>query len=165
MVASKDLDALIGGAPAPAEDGISDEMVRKLLTLNPALRNQGMNTESTVTMMQRARGSAAAAATSSKPAVAARVSESAGGVITAVREMQTKLAAGRAEIDSEMAALHKRRASLNAEALAAFTAWLEKNDADVRSPVTQKVIEREKTFFNDIGFTIDGYVDRRMKKR
>ena len=136
--------------------------MRRLLATNPALRNQGLNTASAATMMQQAR--AGAGARTPNESGKARPAVSGPDVVALANEIKETLSKERKRLDAEQAELHKRRAHLHSETRQRLEQWLEANDPDVRSPVTQKILERDKAVFAEIGFSLNAYVDRRINK-
>ena len=154
-----------------AQQTVSPDIVRKLLEMNPALRESGMTTNATVEHVQRAHQQAAKtpAPAAKKPASMGIVNQapragSDGDIVSAFGEMKRRLGAENKRIDEEIARLKKSREDAATQTRDRVRQWLIEHDPDVRSPVTQSVLDQEKAFLQQVGFTVKGYVEERTKK-
>ncbi len=140
---------------------VSPEMVRKLLEMNPALRAQGLNTHGAVAQAQQAH---IRAAQGQRPPKAAAAS---GGddIFAAFKSFESDLLAEQQRVASEISRLQQDSAKAKIAALDRVHHWLQSNDPNVSSPVTQQVIEQSKAFLDGIGFSVKAYVAERLKKR
>ncbi|MCC6808660.1 MAG: hypothetical protein IT381_14645 [Deltaproteobacteria bacterium] len=126
------------------EQGVQRDIARKILAMNPSLREAGMDTMRAVEQ-SKARDPKAAATSSGQKA-------SAGRVVDAIAEGKQKLDSEEKRIDQELLRLQKERAGLKAVALDRFMRWLAVNDPELRSPVTKQTLEDEKAFLTKLGF-------------
>ena len=87
-----------------------------------------------------------------------------GDIVSAFGEMKRRLGAENKRIDEEIARLKKSREDAATQTRDRVRQWLIEHDPDVRSPVTQSVLDQEKAFLQQVGFTVKGYVEERTKK-
>ncbi|MCC6808180.1 MAG: hypothetical protein IT381_12215 [Deltaproteobacteria bacterium] len=176
-MADDDWDDALGDR---AQQTVSPDVVRKLLEMNPALRERGMTTNVALDQANQAQTQKAIAeAQAKKPASvgvtkpasvgatqkpASKGVEASSDVVSAFKELKTRLANGNKRIDEEMAKLKKAKDELSHQMRAQLVDWLMQNDPDMRSPVTQSVLDQEKAFLQQVGFTVKGYVEERTKK-
>lgn len=139
----------LAGEEKPA--GMSADMARKLLEMNPALRNQGLSTDVIVNRAPQPGGP--------KPQA-----QKAQGFLELVALTVDGVTAEHRKIDEEIAALQRRKLAARDEAQQAIIKWLLGNDPDMLSPVTQRVIEQHKAVLEKIGFTVQGYLAERGKR-
>lgn len=132
--------------------GLSPEMAKALLAMNPALREQGFCEKKLV---------AASQAPQTVQPVAAKSTES---LLEVVAGETTRLAEAQRAADDAIAKLKAEKDAAKAAALAAVYAWLCKRDPDLLSPLTQRVLQQQKEKLAAIGFTIDGYMAARKKR-
>lgn len=161
-----------------AQQTVSPDVVRKLLQMNPALRARGMDTGMALEQMNQAQaqktvenakpkstGTTQKPATQ-KPMTGKPTTGAPGGqndVMAALKELKLRQQAGNKRIDDELAKLKKAREDLAAGLRDQWIDWLLANDPDMRSPVTQGMLEKEKDFLQQIGFTVKGYIEHRTR--
>ncbi len=152
-----------------AQQTVSPEMVRKLLEMNPALREAGMTTNGAIDQVQQAHLKTANEASANKKPASVGIAATGrsgtppgGDIVQAFGDFKQKLAAERKRIDDEMEKLKKAKDDSLAQTRERVTQWLLQNDPDMRSPVTQTLLEKEKAFLDLIGFSVKGYVEKRM---
>ena len=152
-----------------AKQTVSPDVVRKLLEMNPALRERGMTTNIAMGQMNEAQANKpASGAVVKKPMSSASTSRPQSGgpdLFSAVNELRTRLVSGSKRIDDEIARLTKEKAALTHAMRDQLTQWFVANDPNIQSPVSQRVLDQEKKFFDQLGFTIDGYIAARTKKK
>lgn len=158
MADDDDWDDVLGDR---AKQTVSPDVVRKLLEMNPALRERGMTTNVALDQMNDAQ---AKKPTTQKPASTSGNSAK-NDLISAMKELRTRLDNGNARIDAEMAKLKKAREDLATAMRAELTQWFVTNDPSISSPVSQRVLNHEKAFLQAIAFSIDRYVDERSRKK
>ena len=141
---------------------VSPDLVRKLLAMNPALREQGLNTNFATAQAQKAQ---IAAAQGHKAPAAGQSQTSNDDIFTAFASMKGDLGTQQKQIDIEVERLTRERDALRTATLERVHRWLQTNDPDMRSPVTQQVLEQDKKFLDEIGFNVKDYVAARLKKR
>lgn len=165
-----DWDDALGNKANPT---VSPDVVRKLLEMNPSLRERGMTTNIALNQMNDAQAqkqvaeaqpkkptsSAVAAKPGTKPPAAPNAD-----IVAAFKELKKRLSDGNKRIDDELAKLKKQRDELAMAMRDELTNWILKNDADMRSPVTQSMLDQEKAFLAQVGFTVKAYVEQRTRK-
>jgi hypothetical protein len=155
-----------------AQPTVSPDVVRKLLEMNPSLRERGMTTNIAMNQMTDAQAQKQFAdAQGKKPAstgVAAKPvtrppAASNTDIVAAFRELKKRLGDGNKRIDDDMQKLKKQREELAVAMRDELTNWILKNDPDMRSPVTQSMLDQEKAFLLQLGFTVKAYVEQRTR--
>lgn len=159
----------VGGWAGSLDDeeedkGVQADIARKILALNPSLRDAGVDTmravESTKARDEKkvdqpdagVKGSAAP-----KPVQGNRI-------VDAIADVKRTLDTDDKRLEAEIARLTKERAGLKNAALERIMRWLQSNDPDLRSPVTQAMLQDEKPFLDKIGFSIKKYIDAQKKR-
>jgi hypothetical protein len=130
--------------------GMSPDMAKKLLAMNPALRQQGFSTEGIVAqkpVRQTPKASASAAV----------------GFDALVVAASGELAEERKLIAKEIEALERRGAEAKARALDRIGAWLLSNDPNMLSPVTQAAFNKHKPLLDSLGFSLPAFLEARAK--
>lgn len=164
------------GAPAQTDAGadwddalgdrkvqtVSPDMVRRLLEMNPALRAQGLNTNYAVAQAHKAQNQAAQG---HKAPAAGQSQTSNDDIFTAFASIKGELATQQKAFDTEIERLTREKKNALTATLDRVQRWLQANDPDMRSPVTQQVLEQDKNFLDAIGFTVKDYVATRLKKK
>lgn len=144
-------------------DGVQADIARKILAMNPALREAGVDTmtvlEKTKQHGAAQKGAAKAPAPQSGSAPVATTR-----VVDAVAEIKKSLAADERRLDAEIARLQQEKANLKGAALGKLADWLAVNDPDLRSPVTQATLEDEKRFLDGIGWSVKRYIELQKKR-
>lgn len=143
-----------------AQQTVSPDVVRKLLEMNPALRESGMTTNAMVNQAKKAHAQAASGQRGAANTTAAPVDD----IFTVLGDWKRELAVEQQRIDTEIERLNKQRKEVAALTKEKMMRWLGANDPDMRSPVTQQVLEQEKPFLDQLGFSVKEYVARRLKK-
>ncbi|MCC6810607.1 MAG: hypothetical protein IT381_24465 [Deltaproteobacteria bacterium] len=136
--------------------GISPEMARKLLSMNPAMRERGMTTA------QLVKDSASAKPGSVKPAAKAAPE---GGFETELVELKNKLDAEEKRIAEAQKQLEQARAEAKQASFHGVVKWLLSKDPDITSPLNQQVLKDEAAFLQRVGFDMKKYGEERKKKR
>ena len=134
--------------------GVTPEVARKLLQMNPSLRDQGHTTARLVEQSSKQPGP------KSTPPVRAdgeSVYEFLKRLFADTKATEDRIAAERKKLAAE-------EASLNQTVVSAFEQWLLKNDADLRSPVTQSAIEKHQKDLQKAGFTVGSYIKKHREK-
>lgn len=142
------------------EGGVQADIARKILALNPKLRDAGLDTGG---MVEKTKQRDAQPAATPRPAGASVPSGN--RIIDAFSEVKKQLDSDERRADAEIARLQKERVGAKTQALDRVMRWLSANDPDLRSPVTQAMLADEKAFLERIGFSIKRYMDAQKKSR
>jgi hypothetical protein len=148
----------------PKQVGISPDLARKLLEMNPKLRNDGFDTVGLVNQSQNAavgKPPPKPTAPAAKPTQPTAPSES---VVDTLAAIGKSLGEAEQTIDREIAALQDKKKQASAAALAQWIAWLQAHDPELRSPFTQEVLADEKALLDRLGFSVKDYVALRKKR-
>lgn len=136
--------------------GVSATVAKALLAMNPALRDQGLDTMKLVRQSQDAavpqQGSKAA-----KPSAKQ-------GVYELLRALDADVKKRDAELMAQIAQLEVDRKKLAAQAREAVSKWLVDNDPDILSPVTQGALKDFTALITAIAFKTQDYVAQYRKK-
>ncbi|MCC6808658.1 MAG: hypothetical protein IT381_14635 [Deltaproteobacteria bacterium] len=146
------------------QDAIPPDLARKLLDLNPALREAG---EDTMRMVERSRKQASAQATAAQtgaaPIAATTAIPKSTRIIDALADVKAALDRDEKRVDAEIKKLQAEKSALKPAVLDRFCRWLSEHDPDLRSPVTQQALEDEKAYLTKIGFSVKGYIAAQRK--
>lgn len=157
-------DELVDASGAPDTTGISPEIARRVLDMNPRMRDEGKDTawlvnESQANKLKGGAQPGKAAPPGNKPA---RPSES---VVATVGALKAQMADAEKRHAKEVAEAQARLAQTKAQTLDALVSWLKQNDPELRSPFTQQVLEEDKAFFDKLGFSLKRYVELARAKK
>jgi hypothetical protein len=137
--------------------GVSASVAKALLAMNPALRDQGLDTMKLVRQSQDAavpqQGAKAPAKPSSKQ-----------GVYDLLRALDADVKRRDAELVAQIAQLEAERKKLAAGARENVSKWLVENDPDILSPVTQGALKDFAALITAIAFKTQDYVAQYRKK-
>lgn len=139
--------------------GVSSEMVKKAMALNPKLR-QTMKTQDIVKQIANA-GQGAAARAAGTPAPAAIPTDVMTEIIGARDDYKNELTRITAE-EQRLAADRKAAKEKNLDRVLTAVVTI---DPNMVSPRTLYVIEQEKQFLKDVGFDIGKVVERQSKPK
>ncbi len=140
-----------------AQPGLSPELARKLLSMNPALRDRGADTASLVAEAQKARsGIRPPSAGNAQPAPN---QDAATDGLAAVDALKQAFTDTNKQLDLEQKRIQEERSSNISRTLDAFHQWLRDNDPQLRSPFTQQLLSDEKRFLDALGFSVKAYMD------
>ncbi|MCC6808761.1 MAG: hypothetical protein IT381_15150 [Deltaproteobacteria bacterium] len=137
--------------------GVSPDVARKILDLNPKLREEGKDTAWMV-------GQSASAQQGNKAALAPSPSASPPDSQKAFAAQQAALDKDDARIDTEIKRLQEEKAANKRRTLDELIAWLFENDPELRSPMTQQTMSETKAFLDRIGFSMKVYSDAKKKR-
>ena len=135
-------------------EGVSPEIAHALLEMNPALRAKGMNTNLVIEQSKKQ---------SPQPAKPTTSAETSASILTAVTKLKQGVATEDKLLGEEITKLQTKRAQIKVQAAEKLIQWLMHFDPELRSPMTQQVLESEKPFLDGIGFSIKRYVEARKK--
>ncbi|MCC6808185.1 MAG: hypothetical protein IT381_12240 [Deltaproteobacteria bacterium] len=155
----EDWDDMLG---EEQQSGISPEMARTLLSMNPKLREEGKNTAWVVSSGQKAahQGSqkqkAAAAAPAAKPAAA-------GDVFSELDTLKRKLELDEQQFDLQLQQIQVEKARAKQSTLEDFMRVLINKDPELLSPMTQQALADKKAFLDKLGFSVKAFVEFKRK--
>jgi hypothetical protein len=146
--------------------GITKEVARRLLELNPKMREGGLDTAAVMDQSKRARDQEkipekTQARPGAQQPISDDISKEVGRLKRELEVEEATIAREEAGLKSELAKLVARRESAKLKTRDAVASWLEKNDPQVRSPVTQQVLADEKPTLERVGFTMSFFLKRR----
>ncbi len=156
--------------------GLSPDMARTLLSMNPKLREEGKNTAWVVRQAQQAQqgGGKGAKPQAAQPAGSSTSAPKGGAdVFGALDQLQKgfELEAQRIDVEKQKLEEQKKKleqaqAQLKSKMLQEFTQWLLGKDPELLSPLTQQALSERKAFLDRIGFSVKYFADakRQFKK-
>lgn len=142
------------------ETGVSPSVAKALLAMNPALRDQGLDTMKLVRQSQDAAASKAPAG-GAKPAKPADKSD---GIYAVLQGMDKDLQRRDAELKAEITRLEAERKRLAEASRQELSKWLVAHDPDILSPVTQGALKDFQALVTAIGFKTADYIAQFRKK-
>src|SRR5512141_2319321 len=107
-------------------ESIPPDLARRLLDMNPKLREDGVDTSWVVERSQKAAKEQARTPAQQQKAKGPQ----SGRAIDALGEVRRQLETDEARVDAELAKLQRERAGLKQQALEKFCRWLNQNDPD-----------------------------------
>jgi hypothetical protein len=132
-------------APDSNVEGVSPEVARTLLELNPSLRAEGIDTQWMVGQLS--------------------AREQAGEVVTdlgaAVAEAIARLQRVERGIEAE---LRQRRAAAREQTARELYAWLLAHDPEIAREETQRALRDNKTLLDGVGFSVKAYRERHKQR-
>lgn len=138
---------------AQQKDGLSPEMARKLLAMNPAMRDRGMNTQNLVADSQKK---------GAKPAAVASTSDK--GLHSELEAIRRHLDDEEKRITEAQKQLERDRILAKEKSFASLVKWLLAKDPDITSPLNQQALKDEATLLGRIGFDMKRYAEARKKQ-
>lgn len=151
-----DWDDLLGEVK---QSGISPEMARALLSMNPKLREEGKNTAWVVASGQKAAHQGAQL--QAQPAT--KAAKSGGDVFSELDVLRRNLEAEEQQIDLQTKQLQEQKIKAKRTALEAFMKVLLAKDPEMLSPMTQQAVADNKVFLDRLGFSVKGFVEMKRK--
>ena len=82
------------------------------------------------------------------------------GVFDVLKATAQRLDAEEKRLAEAVARLEQEKKQLRQQELAAFERFLSQHDPDVRSPVTQDALSRNKSLLDRLGFSVKAYIDK-----
>lgn len=164
----QDWDDLLGEAKS---SGISPDMARALLQMNPAMRDKGVNTAWVVNQSQDAQhaGKTGAKPATAKPATAkpatATASPSSGDVYQLIETHEKRMAEDETRFDLEIKKLNEAKQQNRARILAELMTALAAKDPELLSPFTQQALSDKKAALEKLGFSVKGFAEHRRNSR
>ena len=139
----------------PTTGSANEEMVRKLLQMNPHLRGDGQSTKDVMTVLAQAKGPEQKKA---PPPVNTGVLIALGQEVAKLKE---RLAREHSEVEREARELQQRKQTLEtqrkmlpAQACAQVIAALLRIDPNLTQRRPQVLLEQQKAFLDSIGFSV-----------
>jgi hypothetical protein len=155
-----DWDDLLGEAK---QSGISPEMARALLSMNPKMREEGKNTAWVVSSGQKAAHQSAQLqqTPAAKPGAgpAAKTSD----LFSEIDTLKRKLELDEQQVDQQIKALQEAKTKLKQDALDQFQRALLGKDPELLSPMTQQALADRKSFLDRLGFSVKAFVEFKRK--
>jgi hypothetical protein len=162
-------------APAQQTPGLSPDMARALLSMNPKMREEGKNTAWVVREAQSAQKQAKQGAKPQTPSavVPASLMPKAGTDVTGALQQLKKgfqseterIEVEKKKLDEEKKKLEQQQAQLKAKLLAELTQWLIAKDPELLSPLTQQALSDNKTFLDGIGFSMKYFIEAKKRTK
>lgn len=162
-------DLLEGKEKVP---GLSPDMARALLSMNPKLREEGKNTAWMVHSSQQAQQSGAKGEKPKPPPSNVTVQTKPGadvfGVLDELKkhmEQETqRIDLEKRRLDDERRKLDEQMKKLNGQLLDQLCDWLLAKDPELLSPLTQQALSERKAFLDRLGFSAKQYSERKRRK-
>jgi hypothetical protein len=130
--------------------GLTPALARKILDMNPKLRQAGFDTVSLVAQSNAAEQSKGAPRKEEPPAERS--------VFALLAERRRDLDERQAQAEREIARLKGELDAYRRTTCGELTRWLMANDRELRSPVTQQALSEENDFLICVGFSVKDYV-------
>ena len=137
--------------------GANRELVRKVMALNPSLRETS-DSSAALDRLQLAKYMAAKTTQAAAGPEARNLTET-------VSALKTELDGKAKAIASERAALDQRERELRPDVCGRFIDALLKIDPNLTSPKTEYILRQEKSFLDGIGFSMQKLVECEARKR
>jgi len=156
-----------GDAVAPAAQGstMSMDMLRKALTLNPQMKGN-QSTQEVMTALEKAKLQGGTAAASKQATPSPTGSSSAGGEDFAdvVMKQRKRYMTERLRLRDQQAAIEKQIAALGPSVQSHLIAAVHRIDPNMTSPKTKAVLEIEKPFLDEVGFSAKAVAQQQLKR-
>jgi len=153
-----DWDDVLGEAK---QSGISPEMARALLSMNPKMREDGKNTAWVIASGQQAANQGARVQAEAQKQPAAKPATD---LYSSFDEIKRKLESDDKAIDLQIKALQEQKLRLKADALESAMRAIMQKDPEMLSPMTQQALTDRKAFLDRVGFNVKSYVDFKRNK-
>lgn len=159
--ADADWDDVLGEAK---QSGISPEMARALLSMNPKLREEGKNTAWVVSSGQKAvhQGAVQQQQQAAKPG-AKQAGPGGHDAFTEIDARKKKLEEEDKRVEAEIKALQDGRARAKQETLDGIMRFFAERDPELLSPMTQQALADNKVFLEKLGFSVKVFVEFKRK--
>jgi hypothetical protein len=154
-----DWDDVLGEAKS---SGISPEMARTLLQMNPKMREEGKNTAWVVASGQQAATKGARVQAESAKQAAPKQGE--GDLYTSFDDIKRKLELDENELEQQVKLLQQQKLQAKADALESAMRAIMQKDPEMLSPMTQQALADRKAFLDRLGFSVKTYVDFKRNK-
>lgn len=156
--AADEWGAQLDGKDAPAV-GLNREMLRKALSLNPALKKHNTTTD-IMEQLEKA-SSERKVVQSEEPSERRVVTDLVEGMV----QVRDRYLDDKKRLRAEIAKLQAQEKELAPKALDRVLDMILQIDPNMTSVQTTTMLDMEKTFLNEVGFTPRKVIEKKLKKR